>query len=259
MQKIGEIIETMQLPISTQLLSERLCKCGKPCKVKGAFVYPQCETCWTELAEKERINKIQQQLAEIRQKHRDRAGKLRSNLAKVIPPLFVSAHLRDLSNNLRAIMLNLPDNKGLFIWGTAGVGKSHSMCALMRKFILSGLSVKRVQWDRLCLEIRSTFGGNGSELAVLKPYCDCDRLLIEDVGTTVSINSQETDFSLRTLLLILDDRVEHCKATFITSNKSPEQLGKSFDNRIESRIYASCEIQSVTGKDKRRIKSRNDD
>ena len=125
------------------------------------------------------------------------------------------------------------------------------MAALLRRFIVAGLDVRRVQWDRLCLEVRNTFGGNGSELGVLQPYFDCDKLLIEDVGTTVSISGQESDFNLRTLLLILDDRVEHCRPTFITSNKSPGQLGKAFDNRIESRFYASCVIQPVSGKDKR--------
>ncbi len=151
-------------------------------------------------------------------------------------------------------MLNLPITKGLFLWGGAGVGKTHSLAALMRKFILSGLSVKRVQWDKLCLEIRSTFGGNGSELRVLEKYTDCDKLLIEDIGTTTSIDKQESDFNLRTLLLILDDRIENCKPTFITSNKSPEQIGKSFDSRIESRIYAACVVVPVSGQDKRRAK-----
>jgi DNA replication protein DnaC/primosomal protein DnaI len=214
----------------------------------GVIPYPFCETCLTEQAKTE-------QLERIRQAHRDKAASFRGRLERVIPPLFIEAHLRDLSDKLRGIMLNLPTTKGLYLWGGAGVGKSHSMAALMRKFILARLNVKRVQWDRLCLEVRATFGGNGSEIAVLKKYTDCDKLLIEDIGATTSVNSQESDFALRTLLLILDDRIENCKPTFITSNKSPEQIGKSFDNRIESRIYASCVIQAVSGEDKRRTKA----
>ena len=151
-------------------------------------------------------------------------------------------------------MLGPSPTKGIFLWGGAGVGKSHAMAAIMRRFILAGQSVKRVQWDRLCLEIRSTFGGNGTELSIIKPYCDCNVLVIEDIGATTSIDKQESDFAIRTLLLILDDRIENCKPTFITSNKSPEQIGKSFDSRIESRIYASCVIQAVSGNDKRRAK-----
>ena len=74
-------------------------------------------------------------------------------------------------------------------------------------------------------------GKGRSERGLVKRYQDVDKLLIEDVGTTVGTGSQESDFSLRTFLLILDHRLEHCKPTFITTNKSVDELGKSFDER----------------------------
>jgi DNA replication protein DnaC len=249
---IGDIIGN-SLPQQTHLKSD-LCACGQPKKFDRGILFPKCEACWAEQARQEKIIAAQQRLESIRQAHKDKAAKLRGRLGRVIPPLFIEAHLRDLSDKLRGIILALPATKGLFLYGPAGVGKSHSMAAIARRYILARQSVGRIQWDRLCLEVRNTFGSNGSELRVLEKYTDCDKLLIEDIGTTTSIDKQESDFALRTLLLILDDRIENCKPTFITSNKSPEQIGKSFDSRIESRIYASCVIQAVSGNDKRRAK-----
>jgi DNA replication protein DnaC len=245
MQKLGSIIGSLpQLQTQSQ---SNACACGQPIEPIGKppfVIVPRiCTQC--RAIEEGKM---------VKQAHRDKAAKLKERLTRVIPPLFIEAHLRDLSDKLRTMILNLPPTKGLFLYGPAGVGKSHAMATILRRFITAGRYCKRIKWDELCLELRSTFNGNGSELNILKPYRDCDVLVIEDIGTTTSINAQESDFNLRTLLLILDDRVENCKPTFITSNKSPEQLGSSFDSRIESRIYASCEIQAVSGNDKRRIK-----
>ncbi|MHC4639400.1 MAG: hypothetical protein ACYTBV_18140, partial [Planctomycetota bacterium] len=112
--------------------------------------------------------------------------------------------------------------------------------------------VKRISYESLCLEIRDTYNTGRSERDLVKRYQDVDKLLIEDVGTTVGMGSQESDFSLRILLLILDYRLEHCKPTFITTNKSVDELGKSFDERVGSRLRGSCQIIPVSGKDKRR-------
>ena len=220
----------------------------------GGYTYPKCETCWQEQALKEKEEEVRLNLELRRQGRRQKAERLRAKIEKVLPPLFAKAHLRDLSAALRGRMVTLPAGKGLYLWGSAGAGKSHAMAALMRRYILSGLSVRRIQWGMLTLELRDTFGQGGTEFLALKPYFESDILLLEDVGTTVSIDVRETDFVLRTLLLLLDERLENCRVTFVTSNKSPEQLGRSFDSRVESRLYACCEIQSVASADKRRSK-----
>jgi len=173
-------------------------------------------------------------------------------IEQLLPPLFRAVHLRQLSPQLRAKMLELPPNKGLLLYGPPGVGKSYSMCALMRYYRLKGYSVERISYDNLCLEIRDTYTAGRSERELIKRYQKVDKLLIEDVGTTVGTGSQESDFSLRTFLLILDHRLEHCKPTFITTNKNADELGKSFDERVASRLRQTCEIIPVSGRDKRK-------
>ena len=139
------------------------------------------------------------------------------------------------------------------LWGKQGVGKSYAMACLMRKFVVNGKNVARITHEMLCLQLRDTYkpGSTKTELDVIKPLLSVDKLFIEDVGTTVSTGQQESDFSLRTFLVLLDQRLENCKPIFITTNKCVEELGKSFDQRIASRLQQACEIVQLMGKDRR--------
>ncbi len=146
--------------------------------------------------------------------------------------------------------------RGGMLWGQPGVGKSYAMAALVRHYILIGSSVGRVGYEMLCLKIRDTFkaGSTQGELDVIRPLLEVDKLFVEDVGTTVSAGHQESDFSLRTFLVLLDKRLEACKPTFIPNNKGVEQLSKSFDKRIASRLQQACEIIQLAGEDRRAAK-----
>lgn len=123
----------------------------------------------------------------------------------------------------------------------------------MREFLLKGKSVERISYEVLCLRLRDTYktGSTKTELDVIKPLIEAEKVFVEDVGTTVSGGKQETDFSLRTFLVLLDQRLEQCRATFITTNKSVEELSKSFDPRVASRLQQACEIIQLLGKDRR--------
>jgi DNA replication protein DnaC len=172
---------------------------------------------------------------------------------QLIPELFRAARLEHLSRPLQTKIKELPSSKGLFLWGSPGVGKSYAMAAIMRHLIFRGGNVTRVAYEMLCLEIRDTYkpGSTKTELGVINPLIQAGNVFVEDLGTTVSCGAQESDFSLRTFLVLLDKRLENCKATFITSNRSVEQLAKSFDQRIASRLQQACEVVHLTGEDRR--------
>ena len=175
------------------------------------------------------------------------------SLDGLIPPHYAKAELSDLPKNLVDTFLTLPDDKGLYLWGEPGRGKTYACCVFLKYFWDQGWDVARVSYEMLALRIRDTFkrGSTESELDIIKPLLSVSKLVIEDIGTAISVDQQESEFSLRTFLVVLDQRLEQCLATFVTTNKSVEELGRSFDQRVASRLQEACIILHATGKDRR--------
>jgi hypothetical protein len=179
------------------------------------------------------------------------AGEKIKYLLGVIPPRYIGAEIEHIAAPLQNLFENNIET-GVYLWGNCGSGKTYSMAALAKMYLKNGYIVKRFHYEMLCLQLRDTFNPKAleTELQVLKPLLDCDKLFIEDVGATRAIGKEETDHSRRTLLLILDMRLEQNKPTFITGNKSIENLQTSFDERISDRIKL-FDIYAMSGKSKR--------
>ena len=210
-------------------------------------LYPKrCKECIAQ-------SRAEEQHKEVRKLRMANAARMRQALDFLLPPLFRKAHMRDLSKGFRLALDTRKSEQGLLLWGTPGTGKSHAMAAIIRQMRLKGYSCQRISYEKLCLAIRGTFSQNSkkSELDIITPFISVDCLFIEDLGATVSEGRQESDFSLRTFLVILDSRLEATKPTFITTNKSVESLASSFDERIASRL-STFKIIKVPGRDKRR-------
>ena len=93
----------------------------------------------------------------LRTNRRMKAERLRRSLERVIPPLFASAHLRDLNQTFRRALLDFDRRVGLVLFGPAGRGKSFAMAALARYLILRGKKCERIAYEMLCLQIRNTY------------------------------------------------------------------------------------------------------
>ena len=171
-----------------------------------------------------------------------------------IPKLYRGAELEHLPDALQGIIKGLPDERGLMLWGEPGRGKTYSMMAAAKHYLIEGWDIELISYELLCSRIRSSYQNEAKETEydIIKSLRGPDKLFIDDVGTTVSGEGQESDFSLRIFLTILDQRMNYCKPTYITTNKSVEQLRKSFDARIASRIEQACEVIQVSGKDRRK-------
>jgi DNA replication protein DnaC len=168
----------------------------------------------------------------------------------VVPERFIKAEMSHLKEKLASI---LTKSENVLLWGPPGVGKSYALSATAKLLISSGFVCRRVNYELLCLWLRDTFkpSSKKSEWDIIEPLVNCDALFLEDVGTTKSIDSKESDFSLRTLLVIIDVRLERCRPTYISSNKSVENLTTSFDARIGDRL-SLYEIIKMEGKSKRK-------
>jgi len=207
----------------------------------------------TELPLKSESEVIKYDRQVLRSDRKIKVEQLRRLIGTVVPNLFLKAHLRDFSKQFQSLLFDREPDQGIVFWGSPGVGKSHCMAALARKFILTHKTCKRITYEMLCLKIRDTYQSNSAntELSVIQPLIDCSYLFIEDVGTTRSIGKTESDFSLRAFLVLLDGRLEACRPTFITTNKSVENLGDSFDERVASRL-SSFKVIRMAGRDKRK-------
>jgi len=175
-----------------------------------------------------------------------------------IPERYQAANLTDLPKSITKKLLELPDDVGFYLWGSPGIGKTHTMAAFAKHFWIDGWDIRRITYDWLLLEIRDTFKTSAirTEKEILEPLIEVGKLFIEDVGTTVSIDEQESDFSHRTFTQLLDKRIEYCRATFVTGNKSVEELRGSFDGRVASRIQQACQVVKLTGSDSRATASK---
>ena len=158
-------------------------------------------------------------------------------MLSIVPKKYIGAEMEHLPVKLRE-QLEREIDDGVLFWGAVGTGKTYTMAALAKKYIREGYLVKRTHYNLLCLQIRDTYNKNAkaTEWDIIEPLLKCNKLFIEDVGTIKRIGEVETDFSLRTFLTLLDMRIEQCKPTFITSNKSVENLAHSFDERVGDRL-----------------------
>ena len=212
-----------------------------------------CRTC--ELCKKRAANGLLGRLCVIcvRRIRFEQLPKERQELEylAVVPERYMIADLSHLKKTLQQTFVKEIET-GVLLWGSPGSGKTYAMSALAKKYIADGYKVSREHYEMLCLKLRDTFNpkATGTEWGIIEPLLNCDKLFIEDVGVTKSIGEKETDFSLRTFLVLLDIRMEHLRPTFITTNKSVENLEDSFDKRIGDRLR-TFEIFQMKDKSKR--------
>jgi DNA replication protein DnaC len=176
--------------------------------------------------------------------------KIQACIAEQIPSLFQTATLELLPKALLEKVMALPSDRGLYFYGPIGCGKTFSLCAIARHSIESGRDVIRKNWESFLSELKAGFGDGFKTDKIIERMKVCDLLILDDI----SIAGRESDFSLRTLYDILNSRIENCKPTYFSSNRTPEEIGKAYDERILSRIRGACECIKIVGHDRRREK-----
>jgi len=144
-----------------------------------------------------------------------------SRLAK-IPDKYDGKTLKDYrvtEDNRRAVGLAqqyIRDKppKGLFFFGSYGTGKTFLAALIAKAFIGAGKSVIFGDMPELLDELRRTFDSKDiSEAELLGQYCECDLLIMDDVGA-----GQLTAWKVGTTYKIINRRYNANKPTIVTSN-----------------------------------------
>jgi DNA replication protein DnaC len=126
----------------------------------------------------------------------------------------------------------------LMLWGNVGNGKSLLAASVANELEGKGKTVVFISMPNLLQKIRSTFNNNNKETEneIMKALHTCDLLVIDDIGA-----EKVTDWVEDVIFRIIDGRYTRKKPIFITSNLSPDDLGKHIGFRSMDRLTEICQ------------------
>ena len=137
----------------------------------------------------------------------------------------------------------------LLLIGPTGTGKTHISTAIARDLIHKGYDVIYDSTQNIISDFEADRfrSGYGREESCSDKYLECTLLIIDDLGTEFS-----NQFTLATIYNLLNSRQNKGLATIISTNLSPEELARKYEDRIYSRIIGGgSKILPFEGKDHR--------
>lgn len=137
----------------------------------------------------------------------------------------------------------------LLLIGKTGTGKTHISTAIARELIHKGYDVVYDSTQNVISDFEADRfkSGYGQYDMKSEKYLNCRLLIIDDLGTEF-INA----FTVSTLYNLINTRQNKGLPTIISTNLSPEELARKYEDRIYSRIIgAGTRVLPFEGRDLR--------
>ena len=162
----------------------------------------------------------------------------------------------DAKNAAYDIISKFPDvNKGLFLWGNPGTGKTLLSSIILTELILRHsaegrfIKISRTFFSRLKATFVEGSETYGKSSIIESDLANADILVIDDFGV-----QRDSQWEQETLYNLVDARYEAEKFTIYTTNNNPATYKELFGGRILSRIKEMCRIMELSGTDYRENK-----
>ena len=137
----------------------------------------------------------------------------------------------------------------LLLMGKTGTGKTHISTAIAREVIKKGFDVIYDTTQNIISDFETDRFKNAYSQAEPKAekYLECDLLIVDDLGTEFV-----TPFTVSTIYNLVNTRQNRGLSTIISTNLSPDELSRRYEDRICSRLIGTgYRVLQFVGPDRR--------
>ena len=174
------------------------------------------------------------------------------DFTKIIPLRYHDVSYDDvLEETKKEFTEQIRKRNGVYIYGEAGVGKTHLACAFAKHLLESGIEVMFYNSGDFLEKLREEFQKTDTEddyfFSLFREVMDFKGVLVfDDLGA-----EKMSDWARERLYLIINKKYEDLVPIIFTSNVDLEIISARLGDRVASRIKQMAKEMHQTGEDKR--------